>query len=174
VTVPVALIAAVAENGVIGADGRIPWRLPTDFAFFKRTTMGKPLVMGRRTFESIGRPLPGRTSIVVTRRRDYAPEGVIAAPDLGEALRRAQEIAAAGGAAEVMVGGGALVYAEAMPLAQRLYVTHVALAPEGDTRFPPIDPDEWRVAERPDVVATARDSAGFVVNVYARREPRRR
>src|SRR5690606_2768886 len=102
----VALIAAVAQNGVIGAGNAIPWRLPSDFAHFKRTTMGKPLVMGRRTFESIGRPLPGRTNIVVSRRADYHPEGVVVFDSLDAALAFARAVASGDGVEEVMVGGG--------------------------------------------------------------------
>lgn len=168
-SVPVAMIAAIGENAVIGAEGQIPWRLPTDFAHFKRTTLGKPLIMGRKTFESIGKPLPGRTNIVVTRRPDYAPEGVIVCHSLGEALERAQSIAAAEGASEVMIGGGAEIYHETMPLADRLYVTHVALSPQGDARFPPIDPDVWEIAQRHDIVRGEKDSADFAVLTYVRR-----
>ena len=119
-TVPIAMIVAMGENGVIGAQGEIPWRLPTDFAHFKRTTLGKPLIMGRKTFESIGRPLPGRTNIVVTRRPAYAPDGVIVARDLSEAIEKAQDIAGRDGASEVMIGGGGEIYRSAMPLAERL------------------------------------------------------
>ena len=165
------MIAAVGENGVIGSDGAIPWRLPTDFAHFKRTTLGKPLIMGRKTFESIGKPLPGRTNIVVTRRDDYRPDGVEVFHSLAEALDRAQVIAASDGADEVMIGGGGEIYREAMPLAERLYVTHVAATPTGDARFPPIDPRQWEVEAEPEVLRTERDSADFSVKVYRRREP---
>jgi dihydrofolate reductase len=170
VTAPVAIIAAVAENGVIGAGNAIPWRLPSDFAFFKRTTMGKPLVMGRKTFESIGRPLPGRTNIVVTRQQGYQPDGVLVIDSLAAALEHAQVIAAADGAGEVIIAGGGEIYREAMPLADRLYITHVAAGPEGDTRFPTIDPAKWEVVEEPLVPPSERDSASFRVKVYARRQ----
>jgi dihydrofolate reductase len=168
-TLPVAIIAAVAENGVIGAGNAIPWRLPSDFAFFKRTTMGKPLVMGRKTFESIGRPLPGRTNIVVTRQQGYQPEGVLVIDSLAAALARAQAIAAADNGAEIMVAGGGEIYREAMPLADRLYITHVAARPEGDIRFPAIDPARWEVIDEPLVTPSDKDSARFRVKVYARR-----
>ena len=168
-SVPVAMIAAVAENGVIGADNAIPWRLPSDFAFFKRTTLGKPLIMGRKTFESIGKPLPGRTNIVVTRQRGYQPDGVLVIDGLDAALEHAQAIAAADGADEVMIGGGEAIYRAAMPWAERLYISHVALAPAGDTHFPPIDPAEWAVVAEPDVPLTGKDSAAFRVKVYQRR-----
>jgi dihydrofolate reductase len=168
-SVPVAMIAAIGENRVIGSEGRIPWRLPTDFAHFKRMTLGKPLIMGRKTFESIGKPLPGRANIVVSRQPDYAPEGVIVCASLNAALRRAQAIAQTDGADEVMIGGGAEIYSEAMPLADRLYITHVAAAPEGDAKFPSIDPDSWKIAHRHDIARGDRDSADFTVLTYVRR-----
>jgi dihydrofolate reductase len=173
-SVPVAMIAAVAENGVIGAGNGIPWRLPTDFAHFKRTTMGKPLVMGRKTFESIGKPLPGRTNIVVTRQRGYQPDGVLVIDSLVAALDHAQAIAAADGAGEVVVAGGGEIYREAMPLADRLYITHVSAAPAGDVRFPEIDPAIWVVVAEPHLERTERDSAAFAVKVYERRGPPKR
>lgn len=169
-SVPVAMIAAVAENGVIGAGGAIPWRLSSDFAFFKRTTVGKPLIMGRKTFESIGRPLPGRTNIVVTRQTGYQPDGVLVIDSLAAALEHAQTIAVADNAAEVMIGGGAEIYRETMPIAVRLYITHVGLAPEGDTRFPVIDPEVWQVEAQPKVLRTERDSVNFRVTIYRRRD----
>jgi dihydrofolate reductase len=168
-SVPVAMIAAVASNGVIGAGGAMPWRLPSDFAFFKRTTMGKPLLMGRKTFESIGKPLPGRTNIVITRQRGYQPEGVLVIDDPEAALDHAQTIAAADGVDEVMVAGGATIYRALMPRAERLYITHVEIAPEGDAFFPPIDPAEWSVEAELDVPAGDRDTASFRVIVYTRR-----
>ena len=168
-SVPLAMIAAIGENSVIGADGQIPWRLPTDFAHFKRTTLGKPLVMGRKTFESIGRPLPGRTNVVVTRQPVYAPEGVVVCRSLGEALERAHAIAAAEGASEVMIGGGAEIYRKAMPLADRLYITHVAASPQGDAAFPPIDPAMWEIISRHEIGRGEKDSADFTVLTYGRR-----
>ena len=170
-TVPVAMIAAVGANGVIGSGSEIPWRLPTDFAHFKRTTLGKPLIMGRKTFESIGRPLPGRINMVVTRQSGYQPDGVLVLHSLAEALARAQEIASVEGAGEVMIGGGGEIYREAMPLAERLYVTHVAASPPGDARFPFIDPKQWEVEAVHELLRTERDSVDFTVKVYRRREP---
>lgn len=167
----VALIAAVAQNGVIGAGNAIPWRLPSDFAHFKRTTMGKPLVMGRRTFESIGRPLPGRTNIVVSRRADYHPEGVVVFDSLDAALAFARAVASGDGVEEVMVGGGGEIYRAAMPVADRLYISHVDLEPEGDAYFPAIDMDGWELVDTPHVQRDPRDTATYRVNVYARRRP---
>jgi dihydrofolate reductase len=169
VTISIAMIAAVARNGVIGTHGAIPWRLPSDFAFFKRTTMGKPLIMGRKTFDSIGKPLPGRTNIILTRQPGYRPDGVLVVGELATALERAVEIAAGAGVDEVMIGGGAELYREAMPLADRLYVTHVELSPEGDAIFPPIDPGIWAIEAEPDVPGSERDNAEFRVRIYKRR-----
>jgi dihydrofolate reductase len=165
-SVPVAMIAAVAENGIIGSANGIPWRLPSDFAHFKHMTLGKPLIMGRKTFESIGKPLPGRTNIVVTRQTGYQPDGVLVISSLAAALEHAQAIAAADHADEVMIGGGAQIYAEAMPLADRLYITHVALKPAGDSSFPAIDPAIWRDGGEIEVAPSPKDNATFRVRVY--------
>lgn len=135
----ISLIAALDENGVIGDGGQIPWRLPADLRYFKRVTMGKPLIMGRKTHESIGRPLPGRKNIVLTRNRDYEAPGCTVVHSMEEAL------AAAGDAKEVMVAGGGEVYGQFLPRADRLYLTFVGAAVEGDTRFPPFDPQQWRL-----------------------------
>lgn len=173
-SVAVAIIAAVAENGVIGHGNGIPWRLPSDFAHFKRMTMGKPLIMGRKTFESIGRPLPGRTNIVVTRQEGYQPDGVLVISSLEAALQHAQEIAKADRANEVMIGGGAEIYRQALPLADRMYLSQVALEPEGDTFFPPIDFEQWKAAGEISVAPHPNDSASFRVRVYRRNALARR
>ena len=138
----VTLIAAVGRNRVIGADNEMPWHLPEDFAFFKRTTMGHPMVMGRKTFDSIGRVLPGRRTIVVTRQNDWSHPGVETAHSLSDAL------GLAGPADEVFVCGGGQVYVEAMPFAHRLLITEVDQSPEGDVLFPEIDISEWREVSR--------------------------
>lgn len=165
----VALIAGVARNGVIGADGGIPWRIPSDMAFFRRTTMGKPIIMGRKQYESVGKPLPGRTNILVTRQKGYAAEGVVVVGSLEEALDLGRDVAAQTSAGEVMVIGGGQVYAEAMPRADRLYISHIDLEPEGDIVFPPIDLDQWQIIETVEVPPDARDAAAFRVRVYERR-----
>lgn len=131
------LIVARARNGVIGRDNALPWRLPADLAFFKRTTMGAPIVMGRKTWQSIGRPLPGRRNIVVSRTLGDAPTDVIVVPDLASAF------AAAVPADEVFVIGGAQLYAEALATADRIYVTEVDADVEGDTRFPVVEASLW-------------------------------
>lgn len=165
----IAMIAGVARNNVIGADGGIPWTIPSDMAFFRRTTMGKPIVMGRKQYETVGRPLPGRTNIVVTRQAGYAPEGVLVVSSLDAALEMARNIAGRDGVDEVMVIGGGDIYAQGMPLSDRLYISHVDLAPEGDVLFPAIDPAVWQVIGEPEVAVSEKDSASFRVRVYGRR-----
>lgn len=141
-------MAAVARNGVIGRDGAIPWHLPDDMRRFRETTMGHVLVMGRRTYESIGRPLPGRTTVVVTRRRpwpptDEPPERLLVARSLGEALDLAARLDG-----DTFVQGGAQIYAEALPLADILAITWVYADPQGDTFFPAVDWSPWDEASR--------------------------
>jgi dihydrofolate reductase len=152
--VAIALIAAAARNGVIGIDNRLPWRLPEDLRCFKRLTMGKPVVMGRKTWESLGRPLPGRVNIVVSRNPNVRAVGAEVFSDLEAALRRAQALAADTGVPEVMVIGGETIYRQALPLAQRIYLTEVDLSPEGDAWFPPLAPEAWRQM-RTDVLTEA-------------------
>ena len=135
----VTLVAAVARNGVIGAEGGIPWHLPGEQRLFRELTLGHVLVMGRKTYESIGRPLPERTTIVVTRQDDWeGAEGVVTAASVSEAIAHARTIDE-----EVFVVGGARVYAEALPVADRLALTWVDAEPEGDVRFPAVDWDDW-------------------------------
>lgn len=143
----IVLVVAAADNGVIGRDGAMPWHLPADLRRFKRLTVAKPVVMGRKTFASIGKPLPGRHNIVLTRDASWFAPGVTVAPNLAEA------IAAAGlnpqaRAAEIMIIGGAQIYTEAMPIATRLELTRIHIAPEGDTFFPGPDLAEWRETAR--------------------------
>lgn len=167
----IAMIAGVAENGVIGIDQTIPWRVPSDMAFFKHTTMGKPVIMGRKQYETVGKPLPGRANIVVTRQEGYQPEGVIVVHDVEAALEKARDIAVADGVDEIMVIGGGELYAQLMTRADRLYISHIALNPPGDVRFPAIEADEWVVVQRPSVEPSPRDEAGYCVKVYERRKP---
>ena len=142
------LIVAMASNRVIGRNGGMLWRLPADLRHFKHTTMGKPLIMGRKTFASIGRPLPVRTNIVVTRNPDFKAEGIIVATDFGDAMRQAAQIAKTDGVDEIMVGGGGEIYARALPLAARIYLTEVDRELDGDTFFPELDPAQWREGGR--------------------------
>ena len=138
----VSLIVAMAENRVIGNAGELPWRLPTDLAYFKRITMGKPVLMGRKTWEAIGRALPGRKNIVVTRNQAFAAEDAVVVHSLDAALDLV------GSAEEVMVIGGEEIYRLALARADRIYLTEVNLVPAGDARFPDLDPAEWREASR--------------------------
>ena len=165
----IALIVGVARNGVIGRDGGIPWRIPSDMAFFKKTTMGKPIVMGRKQYESVGKPLPGRVNIVVTRQKGYQPDGVLVFSDLGAALEHARTIAEADGVGEVMVIGGGEIYAQALPLADRVYLTEIDLMPEGTVHFPEIDAEVWEKVAAPPVTPSERDEANYTIGVYERR-----
>ena len=142
--IPVALVVAIAENGVIGRDGALPWRMSSDLRWFKEVTMGHPVVMGRTTYESIGRPLPGRDNVVMTRTPGFAPDGVTVAASWPEALAAARGLAAASGADAVCVIGGAQVYEAAMPDADVIYLTRIEAAVEGDTTLT-LDPEGWRV-----------------------------
>ena len=157
------LIVARARNGVIGRDGALPWRLPEDLAFFKRTTMGHPIVMGRATWASIGRPLPGRRNIVLSRQAGFAAAGAEVATSLDEALSRCA------GAAEVFVIGGAQLYRDALPRADRLLVTEIDADFDGDTHWPAPDPAHWREAAREHHAPTA--ERGFAIDfvTYLRR-----
>jgi len=163
-----AVIVAAADNDVIGREGDLPWHLSADLKHFKHLTMGKPLVMGRKTYESIGRPLPGRTSIVVTRDSGWSAPGVLVAHDPDSAVALAGEVADADGAGEVMVIGGAELYAQLLPRASRLYLTRVHLSAEGDTTLPPISWDQWREVAREEHGPAAGAPCGYSFLVYSR------
>ncbi|MDB5654018.1 MAG: diacylglycerol kinase [Tardiphaga sp.] len=170
--IEVTLIVAVAENGVIGQGNAIPWRLKSDMQRFKALTMGKPIVMGRKTFESLRRPLPGRTNIVVTRNPGYRARGAVVTTSFeaarevatGDALRRL--------ATEIAVIGGAEIYAQWMDAADRLEITEVHASPEGDAHFAPIDRTIWQEASRVRNKAAGEDSADFSYVTYRRHSPR--
>lgn len=152
----VVLVAAMARGNVIGADGGMPWHLPEDLRRFKSLTLGRPMVMGRRTFDSIGRPLPGRTSIVVTRDPDWTHPGVHTVAGVDDGLDLAGELSA-----EVMVIGGGQIYSQALPVADRLEITHIDREVDGDTFFPTIDPEVW-------IVDTQEPHDGFCFTGYRR------
>mgnify|MGYP002651653057 CR=1 FL=1 len=156
------LVVAAAENGVIGKDGAMPWHLPADLRHFRRITMGKPVIMGRKTWHSIGRPLPGRQNIVLTRDPAFHGTGAAIVSSLDEAL------AAAGGASEAMVIGGAEIYALARPLATRIELTRIHAAPEGDTYFPEPEASLWVETAREDHAADGEAPAHSFLS-YARR-----
>ncbi|MGV6394889.1 dihydrofolate reductase [Pseudomonas caspiana] len=140
---PLSLIAALGENRVIGVDNSMPWHLPGDFKYFKATTLGKPIIMGRKTWDSLGRPLPGRLNLVVTRQPDLQLDGAEVFTSLESAVARAEAWAREQGVAELMLIGGAQLYAQGLAQADRLYLTRVALSPEGDAWFPEFDLAEW-------------------------------
>lgn len=148
--IELSIVVAVAENGVIGRDNALPWRIRTDLRRFRRLTLGHPMIMGRRNFESIGRPLPGRETIVLTRDRAFASPGIHVAHDWEEAIRLGGDLAARMGANEVAVVGGSEIYALALPIARRLRVTRVHARPDGDVLFPDYDASSfhevWREA----------------------------
>ncbi|MBS3847829.1 dihydrofolate reductase [Devosia sp. BSSL-BM10] len=170
-SVRIAMIAAVAENGVIGSDQTIPWRIPSDFAWFKRTTLGKPMIMGRKQYETVGKPLPGRTNIVVTRQQGYQPDGVEVVANLDEALDLARQIVKRDDVDEIMIIGGGEIYRQMMERADRLYISHIALEPAGNVVFPEIDPAVWVVVDEPEVMPNPKDEASYRVKVYERRLP---
>jgi dihydrofolate reductase len=165
----IVLIAAIAENGVIGRAGGMPWRLKSDMRHFRALTLGKPVVMGRKTYLSLSiKPLPGRTNIVVSRDAAFTLPGAIVAASLDAALEAGRGDALRRGADAIMVIGGADIYAQAMPLAQRLEVTRVHLAADGDAAFPPIDPTVWRQSASTEHPAGPDDDAPYQVATYIR------
>jgi dihydrofolate reductase len=167
----VVLIVAVADNGVIGAGGAIPWRLKTDQQRFKMLTTGKPVVMGRKTFVSLRRPLPGRTNIVVTRDGNFRAAGAVVATSFADARAVATGDALRRSATEIAVIGGAEIYAQWMPYADRLEITEVHARPEGDTYFAAIDAADWKEVARVRNPAGPDDSAEFSYVTYRRRKP---
>jgi len=163
-TLPLSLIAALGENRVIGVDNSMPWHLPADFKYFKATTLGKPIIMGRKTWDSLGRPLPGRLNLVVSRQVGLQLEGAEVFPSLEAALVRAEQWALEQGASELMLIGGAQLYAQGLEQADRLYLTRVALSPEGDAWFPPFDPNQWKlVSDEPHLAAEGKPAFSFEV-----------
>ena len=166
----IVLIAAVADNGVIGQGGTMPWRLKSDMRHFRALTAGKPVVMGRKTYLSLAiKPLPRRTNIVVTRDPAFTAPGVLVAPGLEAALQAARDDALRRGVDAVMVIGGGDIYAQAMPFADRLEITQIHASPQGDVRFPAIDPALWRESERESHAAGPDDDAGFDFVTYLKK-----
>jgi dihydrofolate reductase len=166
----IVFVVAVARNGIIGQAGALPWHLPGDLRRFRERTMGRPLIMGRRTYQSIGRPLPGRETIVLTRDDRFMPEGVFIARSLAQAMRLAAERAQAMGVNEVMVVGGADVYEALLPFATDMHLTEVDLEPDGDAVFPALDPAAWSEVSRETFAADAANGAACTVRVLRRRD----
>jgi dihydrofolate reductase len=159
----VSIIAAMDRNRLIGNKNRLPWHLPADLAHFKHVTMGKPIIMGRKTFESIGRPLPGRTNIVLTRSADFHAEGVMAANTLQQALDYAAS------ADEVMIIGGSAVYELALPRADRLYMTYIEGSFDGDAWFPDLDSEQWHIISSEEHSADAKNTCAYRFVTYERK-----
>ncbi len=166
--IDVVLVAAVAENGVIGRDNALPWRLKSDMQHFRAVTTGKPVVMGRKTFASIGKPLKDRTNIVISRNPDYAAPGIVVAPSLEAALAAARGDALRRSSDGIAIIGGSGIFAETLRLADRLEITVVHAAPNGDTFFPTIDPKIWRETARMRHPAAPQDDADFSLITYER------
>lgn len=157
----VTLVAAVAENGVIGNGGALPWRLPSDLKRFRKLTMGCPVIMGRKTFESLGKPLDGRDNIVVTRNADFKAQGIILVLGVDEALRVARQFAVGRAVGRIAVIGGAEIFALMLGQADVIEMTEVHAAPEGDTVFPELDRTQWKEVARERHAAGKRDSADY-------------
>ncbi len=165
---PLSLIAALGENRVIGVDNSMPWHLPGDFKYFKATTLGKPIIMGRKTWDSLGRPLPGRLNLVVSRQENLQLDGAEVFASLDAAVKRAEAWAAEQGVDEVMLIGGAQLYAQGLAQADRLYLTRVALSPEGDAWFPELDLAQWTLVSNTEN-APVDDKPAYTFEVWERR-----
>jgi dihydrofolate reductase len=163
------IVVAVAENGAIGRNGGLPWRIPSDLKHFKAVTMGKPMLMGRKTYESIGKPLPGRTSIVLTRDKNWRAEGVLVGHSLDETVRLANEDAQKTGAREIAVIGGVALFAETLPIATKIELTEVHAEPEGDVFFPKYDRSAWRETRREGPIQGEKDEYPYSVVTLERR-----
>ena len=164
-----ALIVAMSQNRVIGRDNKLPWYLPGDLKYFKQATMGKPIIMGRKTWDSIGRPLPGRMNVVISRNPEWeAPAGTVAAESLEAALVKAEAQAEIEDGEEVMIIGGGQIYAEALPMVDRMYVTLVHDEVEGDAFFPEVNWEEWEEIGREDFSASDNNPYDYSFVVYQR------
>ncbi|MBT8145271.1 MAG: dihydrofolate reductase [Gammaproteobacteria bacterium] len=164
------LICAMDENMVIGRNNSLPWHLPEDLKYFKRTTMGKCIIMGRKTYESIGRPLPGRTNIIVTRSRDYEVENARVVDCLTDAIELAETIAFIDGSDEAFVIGGAELYKHALPFVDRMHLTMVHAEVEGDTFFPDFDVEEWEEVDKAHFDADEANPYDYSICVFERRD----
>ncbi len=162
------IVAAVAENGIIGRGNALPWRLKSDMTHFRTLTMGKPVVLGRKTFASIGKPLAGRTTIVISRDENFGAPGIVVAPNFEAALATARGDALRRNADAILVAGGADIYAQALPLATRLVITEVHKRVDGDARFPAIDAKRWRETARSEHKPGTQDEANFAFVTYQR------
>lgn len=160
------LLVAASENNVIGKDNKLPWHLPNDLKYFKNLTWGMPILMGRKTFDSIGKPLPGRKSVVITRNEDWQHEGVAVVHSVEEAIKKAEDL----GAKEIFVVGGAEIFQSALPAANRVYFTLIHKAIEGDTFFPPLLKSEWRLVSERFCEADEKNAYDHSFQVWERNE----
>jgi dihydrofolate reductase len=168
-SLPLVLVVAVAENGVIGRKGQMPWRISGDLKHFKTVTMGKPIVMGRKTYESIGKPLPGRTNIVLTRDKNWRADGVLVGHSLDETLRLANEDARKSDAKEIAIIGGSTLFGETLPIAAKIELTEVHAKPEGDILFPTFDRNAWRETRRKGPMQGEKDEFAYSVVTLERK-----
>ena len=166
-TIKIALIAAIAQNNVIGHNNQLPWHLPADLQWFKQQTLNKPIIMGRKTFESLGRALPKRHNIVITRQSNFAADNIVVCGSLDKAIAEAQNYCAQNNIDEIMIIGGADIYNQALDLADTLYITHVNTSPIGDTYFPQIAESNWLLTVLQSVCATS-ETLGYRVVRYDR------
>lgn len=168
-----ALIVAKARNHTIGRDNKLPWYLPNDLKYFKQVTLGKPIIMGRKTYDSIGKPLPGRTNIVITRQSDYRPanqnDSVRVVDSFEAAQQLAEQILIVNGQSEAMIIGGAEIYRLALPMVDRMYITEVHAEVEGDAFFPEFDQQQWQTVAREDFAAEGPNPYDYSFVVYQRR-----
>ena len=167
----IVIVAAMGENRVIGRNGGLPWRIKSDLQHFRSLNWGKPVIMGRKTFSTLGRPLPGRTNIVLTRDRDFSAPGILVTTTIEHSLEIARGDALRRGTAEIIIAGGAQIYTQALPLADRMVLTLVHARTEGETVFPTIDPEHWEEIERNAHAPQCGDEARFAFVTYRRRHP---
>ncbi len=160
----ISLIVAAATNNAIGKDGKMPWHLPNDMKHFKNTTWGMPVLMGRKTFESLGKPLPGRKNIVISRQADFKPDGAVVVSTIDDALFLVKET----DAKEAMVIGGGEIYKTLFEKAKRIYLTRVEAEPEADTYFPAIHPSQWRLVSQKDHEADEKNAYNYSFQVWER------
>lgn len=160
----ISIIVAASENNVIGINNMLPWRLPTDLKYFKSTTLGKPIVMGRKTFESLGKPLPGRPNIVITRQKDFQPEGAYVVSSVEEGIEKAKSF----GGDELFITGGSQIFEQAWPLVERIYLTRVYAVVHGDAFFPQLDGAEFELVTDERHEADEKNQYSFAFQVWER------
>ncbi|PIT69798.1 dihydrofolate reductase [Bartonella tribocorum] len=168
-TISICLIAAVAENGVIGREGAMPWHLSTDLQRFKALTLGKPIIMGRKTWDSIGKPLPGRTNIVITRDCTFSAEGAVVAHSLSQACSLATSVASQNDLEEIFIIGGGEIFQQGFRLADKIFLTEVLASIEGDCFFPIVDKEKWTIVQTQDIPKGEKDSHPTRFVVYERK-----